>query len=240
MVDIPPPCAPKDDLAALLGEYLPILSHDVRTPMTAIKGAAGVLAAGLGGALSEHQMRLVNICQRNADLVTLLVQDVVELLRLRTGQAETHPTEFDMLAEARETWSELGAQTNLPVVLESDATALPFRTDRHYLRRAIGALIRFPQSYAAVKEESLSFREVPGGAEILLTCAPISRDEAKVDTLLSTTVRGQRQLEGRLHVTGLELPFLDALSAPFSTKLAIETPSPSTVQIRLLWPPLES
>jgi len=228
--------AHSEELATLLREYLSILSHDVRTPMTAIKGAAGLLEVGIGGTLTAHQAKLVDICRRNADLATLLVQDVVGLLRLHSGLEEVHPTSFDMVAEVQEMWSVLASQTTLPLRIENSGDAALLHTDRHYFRWAVGALIRFPQPYADVEEASLALRTLPDGGEIALTCSPFSVEQADIDRLLTTMVRGRRQVKGRLQVSGLELPFLQALSLRFSTTLSVDSVPPESLRIRLIWP----
>jgi len=218
-----------------LPQYLPILSHDVRTPLTAIKGAAGVLIEGFGGPLSENQLRLVKICHRNADIAALLVQDVVELLRLQTGLAEIHPVEFDAVLETRETVEDLPTTDGLPIFLECTSERAVLRADRHFFRRSVCALARFQQPYPSVASATLSLAPLPDGAELSLVCGPLALAQTALDGMLRDGVRGQRQVEGRLHATGLELAFLSALSCRFPTSIVVEARRDGRVGIRLSW-----
>jgi len=227
------PVIPTDDVSALLTRYLPILSHDVRTPMTAIRGATGLLSAGVAGRLSDHQQKLVDICHRNADLTTLLVQDVVDLLRLGTGTVRVQPIDLDALAEAREMWDMVSAQTALPVEILSAEGRVPLHADRNYLRRAISALIRFPQGHGGVERASLTVRSVADGVEMTLYCTPLSED---VDWSRHLTVRCRRQIKERLSVTGLEIDLLGAIAAYFSAELSVLPLPGEALQITMLWP----
>ena len=222
-----------DDLEALFRGYLPIITHDTRTPLTAIKGASGLLASGLAGHLTDHQCKLVDICLRNVDLAALLVQDVVDILRLESGIVERFPTELDVLTEARDIWDEMQPATTLPVEIVGGADAVPLFTDRTYVRRALHALMRFPQPHRTVERASLAVRSVPAGAEVVLACSPLKLDSEK---LLTEVVRGQRQVPGRFPATGLEIHQIRATAGRFSAEFAVEAAPDDAFRVTLVWP----
>ncbi len=221
------------DFESLLREFVPIVSHDVRMPLAALKGSAGLLATGMVGNLTQHQQKLVEICLRNSDIATLLVQDVVDVLRLETGIADIDPVETDLVAAVDETWDTLKGSTSLAMQIETFGDPSAVLVDHMYFRRMLQSLIRFPQGQPTVHEVSLSVKDTHDGTELALRCAAldISHSAASGDP-----IRAPRQVDGRLVVTGLELRRIRATAGGLSLPLAIESGSDGSASIRLTWP----
>jgi signal transduction histidine kinase/DNA-binding response OmpR family regulator len=69
-------------------EFISTVSHELRTPLTSITGSIGLLLGGAGGEISARASRLVNIAHKNAQRLTKLVNDLLDIDRLETGQVE--------------------------------------------------------------------------------------------------------------------------------------------------------
>ena len=67
-------------------EFVATVSHELRTPMTSIKGYADLLLMGPVGDLSEQQRDFVNIIRSNADRLTSLVNDILDISRIEAGR----------------------------------------------------------------------------------------------------------------------------------------------------------
>lgn len=67
-------------------EFVSIASHELRTPMTAIRGFATVLSQGKFGELNEKQNDLVQKISRNATTLIELVGDMLDLNKLSAGK----------------------------------------------------------------------------------------------------------------------------------------------------------
>ena len=72
-------------------EFVSTVSHELRTPMTAIKGYADLLHAGAVGPINEEQERFLSIIQHNADRLTALINDLLDISRVETGRARFDP-----------------------------------------------------------------------------------------------------------------------------------------------------
>ena len=84
----------------LKDEFVALISHDLRTPLTSIMG---YLELTLGDEdLSDDQRRYLEIVDRNADRLLRLVNDLLFVARLEAGQLELHPSELDLAAIARQ------------------------------------------------------------------------------------------------------------------------------------------
>ncbi|MBZ5544258.1 MAG: CHASE3 domain-containing protein [Acidobacteriia bacterium] len=67
-------------------EFVSIVSHELRTPLTSIKGALGLLARGVTGALPPKAGEMAHIALTNADRLSRLVDDILDLQRIESGR----------------------------------------------------------------------------------------------------------------------------------------------------------
>jgi PAS domain S-box-containing protein len=72
-------------------EFVSTVSHELRTPMTSIKGYADLLLMGAADKLSENQRSFVSVIQNNADRLTMLVNDLLDISRIESGRVALAP-----------------------------------------------------------------------------------------------------------------------------------------------------
>ena len=69
-------------------EFVSTVSHELRTPMTSIKGYADLMLMGAAGGMNEEQKRFLSIIKSNADRLTVLVNDLLDISRIEGGRIE--------------------------------------------------------------------------------------------------------------------------------------------------------
>jgi PAS domain S-box-containing protein len=72
----------------LQNELLSTVSHEFRTPLTSIVGALGLLKGGVGGQLGPQAQRLVSLAHDNGHRLVRLVNDFLDLEKMRSGKVE--------------------------------------------------------------------------------------------------------------------------------------------------------
>ncbi len=72
-------------------EFVSNVSHELRTPMTAIKGYTDLLYAGAVGPVNDEQERFLAIIRNNADRLTALINDLLDISRVETGRLRFEP-----------------------------------------------------------------------------------------------------------------------------------------------------
>jgi GAF domain-containing protein/DNA-binding response OmpR family regulator len=87
------------EIDRIKNEFISTVSHELRTPMTSIKGYADLLVSGSPqvGELNSIQRRFVQIIQSNANRLTELVNDILEISRIETGRVKLELESLDII-----------------------------------------------------------------------------------------------------------------------------------------------
>jgi len=80
----------------LKSEFVATVSHELRTPMTSIKGYSDLLLLGAAGEISEAQQRFLETIKQNADRLSVLVNDLLEVSRIDQDRVPLRFTGVDV------------------------------------------------------------------------------------------------------------------------------------------------
>ena len=77
-------------------EFVSFVAHELRTPMTSIRGYADMLKKGMMGPLASDQEEFIDTISRNAERMQVLVSDLQDISRIETRQLrlEMKPTDL--------------------------------------------------------------------------------------------------------------------------------------------------
>ncbi len=131
------------ELDKLKSAFVSQASHDLRTPLTAIKGSLDNLLLGIAGALNEKQEKIMSRAVKSVDRLTDLVNDVLDLSRIESGRMvlEKSNVPIKTLVENIINENKPAAEKKriqLTANLETDAT---IHADAAKLERVVGELI---------------------------------------------------------------------------------------------------
>jgi PAS domain S-box-containing protein len=73
-------------LERLKDEFVSTVSHELRTPLTSISGSLGLLVGGAAGSIPQSAARLLAIAQSNSDRLVRLVNDILDIEKMESGQ----------------------------------------------------------------------------------------------------------------------------------------------------------
>lgn len=79
------------DLNRLKDEFLACVSHELRSPLTALLGLSQLLQDPVIGTLNDRQRRYVQLIHRSGKQLINIVNDILDLTRMETGEIELHP-----------------------------------------------------------------------------------------------------------------------------------------------------
>ncbi|MGN6812657.1 MAG: sensor histidine kinase, partial [Thermomicrobiales bacterium] len=117
-------------------EFLSIAAHELRTPVTTIKGAAQLaLRLHTRGTLElARAVRAVETIHAAVDRLTVLIADLLDVSRLESGQLALRPERLDLVALAREVADRFAAQLGRAYRLEIALPAAPLFVEADAVR----------------------------------------------------------------------------------------------------------
>lgn len=77
-------------------EFMSVASHELKIPMTSIKGYAKLLTLGAGGDLTDQQREFLNIISANVDRMDRLVGDLLDVSRIEAGRLRLEMGQVDL------------------------------------------------------------------------------------------------------------------------------------------------
>lgn len=72
-------------------QFVSIVSHELKIPMTSIRGYADLLRQGLVGPVNEKQLEFLRTITSNVDRMTALVSDLSDISRIESGRLRIEP-----------------------------------------------------------------------------------------------------------------------------------------------------
>jgi PAS domain S-box-containing protein len=142
------------ELDRMKSDFVSNVSHELRTPLTAIKGSADNMLDGLTGSLNEKQVRYLARIKSNADRLSRLINDLLDLSRIESGRVEVRSTTLTLTAlaeEVSEHLRSLAAEKLIRIEVPSRDPKLTVWADRdkvtQVLMNLIGNAVKFtPQN----------------------------------------------------------------------------------------------
>jgi len=130
-------------LEQLKSDFLSTVSHELKTPLTAIKTAIGLL--GESGALrSPTEKRLWQNMQRNEERLSALVSDLLDMAHLESGQMTLSQQALDVsevVQEAVNTLRPLAEAKQQQIMVDLPANPLLVWADRRRLEQVLANLL---------------------------------------------------------------------------------------------------
>jgi GAF domain-containing protein/DNA-binding response OmpR family regulator/HAMP domain-containing protein len=120
------------EVERLKNEFISTVSHELRTPMTSIKGYTDLLVSERVGALSEQQRHFVRVIKNNADRLTALVNDILDISHIETGRMKLQIEPLDMVRLINDVIDEFRGkmvEKSLELTLDVPPTLPPVRGD---------------------------------------------------------------------------------------------------------------
>ncbi|QFT59062.1 Sensor histidine kinase YycG [Sulfitobacter sp. THAF37] len=84
-------------------DFISTVSHELRSPLTSIKGAMGLLLSRAAGELPDKAVSMLEIAHRNSDRLVLIINDILDLEKIAAGRMEYDRQNVDLTEMIEET-----------------------------------------------------------------------------------------------------------------------------------------
>lgn len=154
---------------ALRDRFISIASHELKTPLTSIKGTAQLLLKlhGAGHLDLPRAMRSLATIDSQAERIGLLVDDLLDVSRIQAGRIELRKEPVDLVAVVNSVVVSLPEEARRRIQLELPAT-LPGQWDRLRLEQIVLNLLDNALKYSPADADVVA-RLVRDGGDAVLT-----------------------------------------------------------------------
>jgi PAS domain S-box-containing protein len=144
------------EIDRMKSEFISIASHELRTPMTSIKGSIDLILSGFAGEVGADTQELLEIAQKSCDRLVRLINDILDLAKIEAGQVKLKLVPMD-LAEAVERsirgLKSLAEQSEVTFKLQKPE-ALPFvEVDKDRIEQVVTNLLSNAIKFSPPKGE---------------------------------------------------------------------------------------
>ena len=152
-------------------EFISATSHELRTPLTSIAGSLGLLLGGAAGEIPERANRLIKIAHSNSKRLVGLVNDILDMDKLVSGEMRLDATPVDLsklLEQTVQANSGYAVAHEVELLSESTIDGLEVLADHHRLMQVLTNLV----------SNAVKFSEK--GGIIKLSAMPLCQERARI------------------------------------------------------------
>lgn len=210
-------------------QLLADLSHELRTPATAIRGEAEIALRGAERPSAEYRETLTRIVGGVKQLtgviddLLLVAKAEADQLAMRFGAVDLS----ELLGEATEMADTLGARQNVRVQLEGPGTGLPtvmLEADADRLRQALVIVldnaVRYSHNDTTVR---VNWRLQEHSVQVVVADEGIGIDADELPKVFERFIRGRRARVHRADGTGIGLSIAQAIVQAHNGRIAIDS-----------------
>jgi len=160
----------RQQLDRMKDEFISTVSHELRTPLTSLRAALGLVTGGALATRPDKMQGMLEIAIGNTDRLIRLVNDILDIERISSGNSELHRAmcPADALLERATSLQQAAAlKTNIRFHLDGNGVEVWADPDR--ILQALSNLI------------SNAIKFSPLGGEIWLTAKRLDAHEAQFD-----------------------------------------------------------
>ncbi|HEX7783137.1 MAG TPA: CHASE3 domain-containing protein [Sphingobium sp.] len=134
----------REKVERMKDQFLSTVSHELRTPLTSIVGSLGLLRGGVAEELAPGAQRLVVIAESNANRLIRIVNDLLDVEKLQSGEMTFDFQPLDLrsvIQKAADAMRGLSATRHITIAAQEHAQPLMVRGDSERLIQVITNLV---------------------------------------------------------------------------------------------------
>jgi len=131
-------------------EFISVVSHELKLPMTSIKGYSDLMLSGVTGQLNENQASFLTTIRNNVNRMATLVSDLADISRIESGNMRLEPREvpvWDVIDEVSTLTRTQITQKNQAITVDIPTELPKAWCDRNRLAQILTNLVSNANKY---------------------------------------------------------------------------------------------
>jgi signal transduction histidine kinase len=211
----------------LKSRFLSYMSHEFRTPLTAITSIANILLSCLDGPLTAEQEKQVRFVRSSVGDLTEMVDDLLDLARVDAGRITISPEWFEMVdlfSALRGIFKPIVLSSAVSLIFEEPHAISRIYTDDKKLSQILRNFISNALKFTPAGEVRVSAR-MAGEAEVefAVTDTGIGIAAEHLPMLFADFVQVSSPVQKRLRGTGLGLSLARKFAELLGGRVGVES-----------------
>ncbi|MBL8161964.1 MAG: GAF domain-containing protein [Anaerolineae bacterium] len=219
-------------------EFVSFVAHELKTPMTSMKGFADLLTSGVAGKLNEQQSSFLNTIRSNIDRMNTLVSDLNDVTKLQTNKLRLEFAEVDFRNVVNETLRPLHRQIEeraQKLVIQMPDRLPPINADQNRMIQVMTNLVSNAYKYtphegdiyitAEIREKNLDSKGRDQGPVLHISVRDtgIGMSEEDLMKLFTPYFRSENPLTRQQPGTGLGLTIVRGIIQGHGGEIWVES-----------------
>lgn len=144
------------EVERMKNEFVSIVSHELRTPLTSIRGALGLISSYSPDTLPEKVNSLLNIASNNTIRLINLINDILDLEKIKAGKMDFSYGEYEVTPLIKETIKlneEYARQYNVKYVIKNKLDNALINVDKSRFIQVLTNLLSNASKFSYQNEE---------------------------------------------------------------------------------------
>ena len=190
-------------------EFISVVTHELRLPMTAIKGYNDLILGGMTGPLTDQQKQFLQVVRRNIDRMQDLISDLSDINRIESGRMKFENETFtvlDTIHEVRDSLQEAITGKNQLLTIDYSSNTGEVYADPKRIGQVLTNLMSNAHKYTpAGGEIAVKTQEVDGFVQIAIVDNGIGISDENQAKLFTQFFRAEDQAVREQNGWGLGL-----------------------------------
>jgi signal transduction histidine kinase len=194
-------------------ELLNMVAHDLRTPLTSVRGALALLMAGAFGEQTAEGKERLGIADRNLDRLISLINDLLDIEKMKAGKLDLNRQNIELQAifsQVNDALCDIAAESGIKLQFENYKASLFVDGSRitQVLINLVSNAIKFSAKGGTVEIYAI---DSAGSLKIEVKDQGMGIPQADIATIFERFTQVKREATGKVIGSGLGLPICKAI-----------------------------
>ncbi|MBI2023758.1 hypothetical protein HYT01_04345 [Candidatus Giovannonibacteria bacterium] len=189
-------------------EFVSIASHQLRTPLTIIKGYISLLSEGSFGPVNEQTQKVLNRIYLSNERLIKLVNDLLDLSRIESGKMQYMPSDFDMtelMDSVAEEFKIPALDKEIQIKWKKPEEEIHAWGDQQKVRQVVFNLVDNALKYTPAGTIEIKLEKYDDKAKLSVKDSGIGMSQTTIELLFKKFSRGEKVPTINTEGTGLGL-----------------------------------